>query len=99
MPSAFRANGTGIALTGSLAYNHSFYIDLIISHVAGIQIGEEGIRFDPIDIGLDYFKLENVIIRGDSYTVSYRKEECRDPKAADMKAGYHVYKNNKEIKR
>ncbi len=90
---------TGEPLSDEVDYNHSFYIDLIISHVAGIQIGEEGIRFDPIDIGLDYFKLENVIIRGDSYTVSYRKEECRDPKAADMEAGYHVYKNNKEIKR
>ena len=88
---------TGEPLSDDVDYNHSFYIDLIISHVAGLQITPEGIEFNPVNIGLDFYKLDNVNIRNDCYTISYRKAECNAAEAAGIEAGYNVYKNGNKI--
>lgn len=88
---------TGEPLSDEVDYNHSFYLDLIMSHVAGIQITEDGMNFDPIDIGLDYFILDKVKIRGDSYTISYKSEDCNDPRAERIEVGYNVYRNGIKI--
>ena len=88
---------TGEPLSDEVDYNHSFYLDLIMSHVAGIQITEDGVNFDPIDIGLDYFILDKVKIRGDSYTISYKSEDCNDPRADDIEVGYNVYRNGSKL--
>lgn len=88
---------TGEPLSDEVDYNHSFYIDLIISHVAGVKITEDGIVFDPIDIGLDYFILDNLKIRDDYYTITYKKEDCNDPNSTDISIGYNVYKNGEML--
>lgn len=88
---------TGEPLSDEADYNHSFYIDLIISHVAGVNITEDGIKFDPMDVDLDYFVLENLNIRGDIYRITYRKEGCNMPEASYIPYGYNVFKNGVKI--
>lgn len=87
---------TGEPLSDEPDYNHSFYIDLIVSHVAGVSITEEGVSFDPVDVGLDYFILSNLIIRGDNYTITYKRagySGSKIPEIDEIPAGYNVYKN------
>jgi len=88
---------TGEPLSDEADYNHSLYIDLIISHIAGVQITHEGINFDPIETELDYFILENLKIRNDCYTISYKKENCDAAKTANYPNGYAVYKNGLKL--
>lgn len=84
---------TGEPISDEPDYNHSFYINLIMTHAAGIDIRGDGIHFDPIDIGLDYFILDQVHIQGDVYKITYKKPDCTDPKAEGLESGYNVYKN------
>lgn len=88
---------TGEFLSDEADYNHSIYIDLIISHVAGVQIKDESIVFDPIETELDYFVLENLRIRNDYYTISFRRENCKILEIPDIPAGYAVYRNGVQI--
>lgn len=88
---------TGEALSDEVDYNHSYYLELILSHVAGITLSQGGVHFDPIDVGLDYFTVENIGIQGDTYTVQYKKEGCNSPESKEFKTGYYVYKNGEEI--
>lgn len=84
---------TGEPLSDEVDYNHSYFMDLIVSHVCGVGITNGGVSFDPIDIGLDYFKLDNLNIRGDVYTITYKHPGCTAPEAAGMADGFKVYKN------
>lgn len=84
---------TGEPLSDEPDYNHSFYIDLIMSHVAGICITDDDVCFDPIDIGLDFFILDQIKIKDDIYTISYKDTGCTDPRAAELEDGYNVYRN------
>lgn len=88
---------TGELLSDEADYNHSYFIDLVISYVAGIRLIGNGVEFDPVDIGLDYFILDKILIKGDSYTISYKKEKCTDPKADSIEDGYNVYKNGVKL--
>ena len=55
---------TGEPLSNEVDYNHSYYIDLIVRHVAGIEPDDEGVCFHPADAGLRSLHLENVRLRG-----------------------------------
>jgi len=88
---------TGEPLSDEPDYNHSFFIDLIISHVAGITAAENGICFDPVDVGLEYFILDQVRIGEDSYRITYKAPGCGDPRAEGLDEGYNVYKNGTKI--
>ncbi|HKM18417.1 MAG TPA: hypothetical protein VJ064_09375, partial [Limnochordia bacterium] len=88
---------TGEPLSDEPDYNHSFYIDLIMSHVAGITFTDAGIRFDPVDVGLDFFVLDQVWIGGDVYRISCKTPDCNDPRAAGLEEGYNVYKNGVKV--
>ncbi|MCH4889520.1 hypothetical protein EZV73_18205 [Acidaminobacter sp. JC074] len=54
---------TGEALSDEVDYNHSYYIDLIIRHVVGLDVSN-GIHVNPLDIGLKFFSLTNLRVRG-----------------------------------
>ncbi|KKB06919.1 hypothetical protein VE25_20750 [Devosia geojensis] len=57
-------------------YNHSYFIDLVIRHVAGLDVADDGaITVDPLDVGLSNFALENVRLRGHSVSVRFGAEE------------------------
>lgn len=77
-------------------YNHSFYLELIFAHVAGISVREDKLIINPVDIGLSYFKLDNIIIRGKKVAVHYASD---DETAEDegLKAGLSVIIDGKEI--
>lgn len=88
---------SGEPLSDEADYNHSFFIDLIMTHVAGITLTPDNVSFDPLDIGLDYFKLENVPVRGDLYTISFKRSGCMDSEAVSIPEGYHVQVNGKTV--
>ncbi|MBR2466027.1 MAG: hypothetical protein IKB38_03745 [Clostridia bacterium] len=55
-------------------YNHSTFIDLVISGTVGVSCGEDGLTASPaIPADWDYFRLENLEYRGKLYTVTYDK--------------------------
>lgn len=63
---------TGEALSDEADYNHSFYIDLVIRHLCGLEPMAEGFCFHPIKSGLTRFSLQNVVIRGHRIDVHFR---------------------------
>ncbi len=77
---------TGEPLSDEPDYNHSFYVDLIIRHIAGIEPEADGIRFSPLHTSMSYFALTELRVRGHSVDVYYQeKEGLQYP---DRKAGY-----------
>lgn len=65
---------TGEPISDEPDYNHSYLIDIIIRHVAGLQVDEDGtIRLDPIDIGLDHFTLDDVRVLGRGQAIHYER--------------------------
>lgn len=77
---------TGENLSDEPDYNHSYYLDLIMSFVAGLKVTESGMEIDPLDTGLSFFKLEDVKVRGKNVTITYAKKARKD-----MEAGLCVY--------
>jgi hypothetical protein len=59
-------------------YFHSYYNAILISRIIGI-IPEESeiLRIRPLDMGWDYFIMENVLYHGKLITISWRKRECK----------------------
>lgn len=59
-------------------YFHSYYNAILISRIIGM-IPEESeiLRIRPLDMGWDYFILENVLYHGKLITISWRKRECK----------------------
>ncbi|WEX11270.1 hypothetical protein [Chelativorans sp. AA-79] len=56
-------------------YNHSYLIDLIIRHVAGLDVHDDGaIVVEPLDIGLAHFSLEQVYVRGREISIHFSKD-------------------------
>ncbi|MGB3028422.1 MGH1-like glycoside hydrolase domain-containing protein [Paradevosia shaoguanensis] len=63
---------TGEPISDEADYNHSYLIDLIIRHVAGLSIAADGsITADPIDIGLEHFTLSNVKLGPRNVTIRF----------------------------
>lgn len=56
-------------------YNHSYYMDLIVNYVVGLDLKVDEIVIDPINIGLSSYELKNVKIRGHKIEVSYNENE------------------------
>ncbi len=77
---------TGEALSDEVDYLHSYYIDLIVRHVGGIEPNENGITFDPIDIGLKEFTMDGLNVAGHEIGVSFVR-----------KKGYTVTMDGKRI--
>jgi len=64
---------TGEPISDEVDYNHSYLIDLIIGYVAGLVIEADGIRIDPLRVGLSWFALDNVHVAGHSVSISYNE--------------------------
>lgn len=80
---------TGEPISDEPDYNHSYLIDIILRHVAGLDIHDDGtISVDPIDIGLSRFALEKVRVRGRLISVLY-----------DETAGLALYVDGKAVAR
>ena len=76
---------TGEAISDEVDYFHSYYIDLIVRHVAGLRLEERRIVLDPIDVGLSHFKLERLSIAGRRIDISYNDGSL--PGATDAPIG------------
>lgn len=64
---------TGEPLSDEPDYFHSYLVDLIIRYVVGLRVHTDHIAVDPIDIGLEHFDLDDVVVQGRRVRVSYRK--------------------------
>lgn len=78
---------TGEPISDEPDYNHSYYLELLISHVAGLKVEEDRIIVDPVQIGLKYFKLSNIKVRGKNITIAYSEKDREDQ---GLKKGFVV---------
>lgn len=70
---------TGQPLSTFRDYMHSWWIDNIIRHAAGVMLDDDGRLFiDPLPLGLEYFKLEGVKWRGRVVDVLWRDPEWKE---------------------
>lgn len=63
---------TGEMISDEPDYNHSYLLDLVVRCVAGVQPADEGVVFDPIDCGLEHFRMTGIPIRGHSIDVEMK---------------------------
>ncbi|HZG85884.1 MGH1-like glycoside hydrolase domain-containing protein [Paenibacillus sp.] len=80
---------TGEPLSDEHEYNHSFYIDLVVSHVAGLSVESDRLVLDPVDAGLDYFCLDRVKAAGLQIRITYRKPGVRED--SGIEEGYRLF--------
>ncbi len=86
---------TGEPLSDEPDYLHSYYIDLIVTHLAGISATETGFLFDPLQTPLRFFHVNDLHIRGNRVSVYYQRNEVnRYPAYA---AGYTVLVNGQTV--
>jgi len=91
----FYDSKTGEPLSDEPDYLHSFYIDLVVTHLAGIDATETGFVFDPLQSELRYFALEGLPIRGSEICVYYQREGTT--KYPGYPTGYTVLVNGKTV--
>ena len=80
---------TGEPLSDEPDYNHSFWIDLAVRHIAGIEPDEKGFVFSPLDMGLKHFSLRNVLVRGRRIDVYY--QSGAGTAYPELKQGYTLF--------
>lgn len=83
---------TGEPLSDEVDYNHSYYIDIVIRQVVGLFVTDRSIRLDPLHVGLDYFLLDNLQVRGNTLRVSYRNPRAGNV-PGEIDEGYNLYVN------
>ncbi|MBB5751845.1 MGH1-like glycoside hydrolase domain-containing protein [Prosthecomicrobium pneumaticum] len=67
-------SASGEPISDEPDYSHSYFIDLVVRWVAGLAIDTGAmLRLDPIDIGLDRFRIDNLPYRGRTLAVAYEK--------------------------
>ncbi len=69
---------TGERLSDETDYNHSFWIDILVRFVAGVNVEEDYIEIEPIKTHLKWFQLKHLIIRGKTITVQYSDKKERN---------------------
>ncbi|MEM9347994.1 MAG: discoidin domain-containing protein [Planctomycetota bacterium] len=87
-----RDGSTGNDNPRGLAYNHSSYVDLIITDLIGLKPREDDIvEIDPLlpDGEWDYFALDNVSYHGSNLTIIWDKDGSR----YGLLAGLQVYED------
>ena len=65
---------TGECISDDVDYSHSYYIDLVVSHVAGLSVKPGRIEIDPIDLGMKQFRLSNLYVQGHRIEVCLEEE-------------------------
>lgn len=89
---------TGKALSKFRDYMHSWWIDLYIQHVAGLELMEDdSIQIDPLPLGLTHFALRGVPFRGKTLEVTWRNPNAS--RKLVLPAGLTVRMNGREILR
>ena len=65
---------TGQPNAPNLDYAHSYYIDLIMRHVVGVEADplSDEIRINPLDCGLERFEARNIRVKGHDLTVTWK---------------------------
>lgn len=91
----FYDSRTGRALSEEADYNHSFYIDLIVRHLGGIEPGEKEVHFHPLRTDLDHFSLRGLRVRGHVIDVFYQREA--GSRYADYPEGYTLLADGREL--
>ena len=86
---------TGEPLSDDADYNHSYWLELVIAHVCGLEVGEKEITIDPVDIGLKYFKLDGIKIRGHKYSVQFSRDKDREN--LGLKKGFAVIRDGEIV--
>ncbi|MBR7041431.1 MAG: hypothetical protein IKI24_06260 [Clostridia bacterium] len=66
---------TGEPLSDEADYSHSYYIDLVVRHIAGIQPCEGGFRFRPVNAGLGSFSLKGIKLLGHTLDAEFSARE------------------------
>ena len=68
---------TGAANIPTLDYAHSYYIDLVMRHVIGVEVDvlSDVVRIDPLDMGLTHFEVGNIWVRGREMSVRWKDGE------------------------
>ncbi|MGP8330567.1 MAG: MGH1-like glycoside hydrolase domain-containing protein [Methanosarcinaceae archaeon] len=75
---------------GSNDHINSWIVDLIIKYVVGLQPMDDGlIVIDPLPLNLDFFLLENILVKGHNLKISYSKELN-----SQEQKGIYIYINN-----
>ena len=69
---------TGERLSDEADYNHSYWLDLIITYVAGVQVFADHVRVEPLRTHLKWFRLDGLSIRGHLVSVLYAEGMDRD---------------------
>ena len=86
---------SGERLSDEVDYNHSYWIDLIVSFVAGVEVQEDRIIIDPLRLGLKWFALTGLDIRGHRYDISWSEGRSR----GEVPAGMRICRDGEEIYR
>lgn len=86
---------TGEPLSDDADYNHSYWLELVVAHVCGLEVGEREIVVDPVEIGLKYFKLENLNIRGHQYGLFYSRDKAREK--LGLERGFVITRDGEKI--
>lgn len=87
---------TGEPLSGETDYNHSYFIDLLIRHVAGLEVKLDRFVLNPLNIGLAFFDLDHLRAAGRELRIAYRAHGYKEEEA-DFPEGYSFYVDGKLV--
>lgn len=65
---------TGECISDDVDYSHSYYIDLVVRYASGIHVEENAVVVEPLDLGLKYFELKGIRIRGHRIDVKQERD-------------------------
>ncbi len=91
----FYHSRTGAPLSEEADYFHSFWLDLVIRHVAGVEPGEQDIMFHPLHTDLQYFAVRRLLVRGHEIEVFYQR--TAGAPYAGLPAGYTVFADGRRV--
>lgn len=85
---------TGEPISDEVDYNHSYYIDLVIRHIVGLDIQLDHIIIDPVDVGLDYYELDDVHAAGKVLRITFGRPGVIN---LPVKAGLRLFVDDIEV--
>lgn len=81
-------------------YNHSTFCDIIISGIVGVNCEKDSIEVSPlIPEEWEYFRMENLTFRGNTYTIVYDKTGRKYNKGKGLRIICNGKKDKRKIKR
>lgn len=89
-------SSTGEPISDEPEYNHSYYIDLIIRHVAGLTVKADRLVLDPVEVGLDFFNLDQIKVAGADLRITWKRPGASGA-PGDLEDGYRLYVNGKQV--